>query len=193
MPLARLLVTGLLPVLLLVPACSDDGDDPAAGTTATASSPAATGTPDAALAQGLVTKGLEAVEAGDPDEAGRLFSSVLDLDPDNVFAHYNLGYLAQLDGEIAPALEHYTAALDAQPDFAPALYNLAILTEPVDLPAAVDLYRRVVASTGGDAGTYFRLGHALVELDQAGEGRDLVEQAIALDASLADAPVPTYS
>lgn len=191
MPLIRRSLLGLAVPLLLLTACS--GDEESSSTDAEPSQSASAAAPDdAEVVDALIARGLAKVESDEHPEARRLFTSVLDLDPGNVYAHYNLGYLAQLEGETASALMQYNAALEAQSDFAPALYNLAILTEPADLRAAVDLYRRVVDSNGGDAGTYFRLGHALISLGERDEGEQLVAQAVELDASLAGTSAPAY-
>lgn len=155
--------------------------------------PAPDATPPVSAADRLVATGLEQIEAGDLDTARDTFTAVLDLDPANAWAHYNLGYLAQGDADVATAVDEYHRALAADPELAPALYNLAILTEDADLEASVDLYRRVLEVKPEDAATHLRLGYALRHLGHEAEARELLARGIELDPALKDAPAPTYA
>lgn len=132
----------------------------------------------------LIEQGLARIASGDPDGAAESFESVLALDPPNVYAHYNLGYLAQQAGDTEGAIAAYSAALDSDDDFAPALYNLALLTEGADLRAAITLYRRELEVDPRDAAGRYRLGRALISIGQVTRGRAMVRRAVALDPSL---------
>ena len=141
----------------------------------------------------LVADGLSQLEAGELDEAGRTFEAVLLIEADNAYAHYNLGFIAQQRGDTGLAIERYNDAITSDPEMAPALYNLAILTEQADLEASVDLYRRVLATRPDDAATHMRLGFALRHLGRTAEGEKALAKGVQLDPSMADVTPPSYS
>ncbi|MCR1784596.1 tetratricopeptide repeat protein [Nocardioides carbamazepini] len=155
--------------------------------------PADTASSSASAADTLVATGLERISAGDLDGAREIFAAVLVLDPANAYAHYNLGFLAQDDGDVATAIDEYNQALTTDPEFAPALYNLALLTEQADLDTAVDLYRRVLDVKPDDAATHMRLGFALRHLGREDEAATLLAQGIELDPAMKDVPAPSYA
>lgn len=52
---------------------------------------------------------------------------MLDQDAGNVYAHYNLGVIAEAAGDTATAATEYDNALATDPAFAPALFNRGVL------------------------------------------------------------------
>jgi Tfp pilus assembly protein PilF len=154
------------------------------------STPAPTPTAGATqtVVDSLISTGLGQLSKNDTTGARKSFEAVIAIDADNVYANYDLGYIAQGAGQDAAAIDYYTTAIDADTTFAPALYNLAILTEPSDLSAAVDLYRRVIAVKPDDAATYARLGAALTKLGKTAEGEQMLAKAAELQASPSSSP-----
>ena len=72
--------------------------------------------------------GLQAEVQGDYATAQAKFEDLLKVDPSNKFANYNLGYIAQtVDKNNASAAKYYAAAIKTDPQYGPALYNLAII------------------------------------------------------------------
>lgn len=140
----------------------------------------------------LVSQGISQLDGGDTAAARTTFQNVLGLDPANPYAHYNLGYIAQLAGDATTAMSEYDAALATDPAFGSALYNKAILTEPTDLDAAVGLYRQAVAVQPDLAAAHMRLGFALLHLGQKSEGEKELGEGIQLDPSMKDVEPPTY-
>ena len=83
------------------------------------------------------------LEELDPARSADAYQVALDLDPENVDAHVNLGRLLQGDGQLDLARGHYQKALDRVPDHQLALYNLGTLFDEFDeFDAAVEYYRR---------------------------------------------------
>lgn len=184
--LATALTALALAGTVLLGGCGGGEDDSAAERPAAATS-------TAAATDTLIATGLDRIAAGDVDGARKAFGGVLALDPENAYAHYNLGYLAQDDGDVAGAIEEYNEALTSDPEFAPALYNLALLTESADLATAVDLYRRVLEVKPDDAATHMRLGFALHHLGRKDEAATLLAKGIELDPAMKDVPAPSYA
>lgn len=177
----RLAVAALVGAILLgATACSGDHE---------------TGRPTAGAAtrvDRLVERGLDELAAGSTDAARTTFERVLDADPDNAYAHYNLGLIAQRAGDADAAMREYDAALAARPDMGPALYNKGMLTEPDDLSAAVRLYRRAVAADPDLASAHMRLGFALLHLGSTADGEKELATGVRLDPSMADVQAPAY-
>lgn len=171
--------------VFMVTACSgggsDEGPSSARGSSA---SPSAADT--------LVRTGLKQLDQGDDVTAKATFENVLALDPDNVYAHYNLGLLAQRAGDDARAIQSYDAALEADPSFSSALYNKGILLEGDDLKASVELYRRTVAAEPDLAAAHMRLGFALLQLGETAEAEEHLAEGVKLDPSMADVKAPSY-
>jgi len=179
-PLLRA-VALLLGASLLVAGCSED--EPAAKETPALSAEAI---------QTLVETGAMQLASGEREAAHATFTSVVEIDPDNVLAHYNLGLIAQEESDLDGAIEEYEAALAADPAYGPALYNKAILLEKSDLKEAVALYERAVEAQPDFAPTHMRLGFALVHLGRTKEGEDHLAKGLALDPSMKDVAAPDY-
>lgn len=129
--------------------------------------------------------GLKAQLEGKTNDAIRDYQLVLQKDPHNKFAYYNLGLIDQLAGRNDAAELKYRTALQTDPDFAPALYNLAILRTGPAPEEAVALYRHVIALRPGDPSAHLNLGYLLISLKQVAEGKAELDRAVALNPALA--------
>jgi len=171
---AAIAVVGVV-VLAIVFLGGSDGKKgtPAAGTGATSSSSA------------LVRKALAEVSTKDYAQAKTDLQQVIKIDPQNKFAYYNLGYIAQTQGDEAGAEGQYKLALAIDAKFEPALYNLAILrTKAKDANGAIVLYRQAVAADSKDASAHFNLGLLLRQTGHTSEGNNEVQAAVAITPSL---------
>ncbi|HWB66836.1 MAG TPA: tetratricopeptide repeat protein [Mycobacteriales bacterium] len=138
------------------------------------------GTPASNLAAGL-----QAEHAGNQTVARELFEKVLAADPSNVYAHFDLGVIEQQANNTQAALADYGAALTANPNFVPALYNEATIYSSSDPSLAITVYQKVRRLQPSASDAALNLG--LLEA-QAGQlkaaARDLTD-AVRLDPSLA--------
>jgi Tfp pilus assembly protein PilF len=140
----------------------------------------------AAQVTAAVNSALAELRQGELDKAKESFEKVLDSDGANKFAHYNLGYIAQTQGDLGEAEQQYREAIKTDPKFVSALYNLAIVVTPNDTDEAIDLYRRAIKSNKNDANSHFNLGLLLRQQGKTAEGNSQIQQAVALNPALAD-------
>lgn len=169
---------------LVTSACSGDPSPSSAASSASTAS--------AASVESLVQTGLTQLGAGDAEQAGATFRTVLDQDAGNVYAHYNLGVIAEAAGDTATAATEYDNALATDPAFAPALFNRGVLHEPDDLDQAVRLYRRALAADPDLAAAHMRLGFALLHLGEPAEAEEHLAAGVRLDPAMAGAEAPAY-
>ncbi len=135
------------------------------------SSPAATAPSGGAdSASDLLSRGLQAHNAGKLDEATSLYYQTLAKDPKNKFAFFNLGEIAHRQNRLVAAESLYRLALEQDANMTQALYNLAIVRQAAnDLPEARDLYRKLVGIEPNNAAAHYNLGNVLRGLgDTAG-------------------------
>lgn len=134
-----------------------------------------------------VQRGLDALAAGDTGSAVHQFVSVLEADPDNELALYNLGHIAQTNRDLGSAEEYYRAVLDEDPRFEAALFNLALLREAAGgTQEAIELYREVLAVNANNAEAHMNLGLLLLAAERTGEASEEIRAAVQLDPSLVD-------
>ena len=108
--------------------------------------------------------GLSYSHLGRFDEAKRNFENGLKLDPQNNFSLFQLGYIAERQGDSKGAEAIFHRVLHSNPDFPDALLELANLRiEEKQFPEAVQLLRKYVQVSPTSATGYYRL--AMVERD----------------------------
>ena len=74
------------------------------------------------------------------------YRRAVELQPDHGYAHYNLAYLLQAQGDSAAAIEHYQIAAARLPDNAFVYYDWAWSLElSGDRAGAAALYRKAIA------------------------------------------------
>lgn len=116
------------------------------------------------------------LEDSSPLEARAAYHHALDLEPDHVTAHINLGRLLHGDGNLPSAEIHYRAAIDAEGDNGLAWYNLGVLLEDAQRPAdALRAYESAVRHQPDLADAHYNL--ALLYED-AGRQRDAVRHLL---------------
>jgi Flp pilus assembly protein TadD len=135
-------------------------------------------------AQALLQEGITADARGNLPLARSDFGAILSVDPANVDAYFDLGVVDQKAGLSGLAATEYQQAFFLNPRFAPALFNLAILTTPTSPSKAIALYRQILTIKPGDANTEFNLGILLVRAGQSVEGQAMLENAIHTSPSL---------
>lgn len=144
--------------------------------------------PDKRVTQAALDSGVEAHLKGDLETARSLYLTALEREPNNKFAHYNLGLLAQKAGDPAEAEARYGKAMSVDPFFLPAIYNLAVLKENLgENQRAAELYRRAIEVHPNHAAPHFRLGVLLgTKLSQPEEGGQEILKAALLDPRIAE-------
>lgn len=75
-----------------------------------------------------------------------------------VTAYFNLGVLAQTDKDTQTAILNYKKALIVDPTYAPALFNIAIASTPINPEAAMTYYGIILSANNKDANSLFNLG-----------------------------------
>lgn len=136
--------------------------------------------------QEAMQRGLAAHQEGDIDTAREEYQRVLEDDPGNVYANYNLGLVEHAEGNVDEAVRYYEAALEADPEFVRALFNLAIAVEAQgDNDRAASLYQNILQIRPNEATAHLNLGFLLHDkLGRQEEGRQHLRRAVELNRSL---------
>jgi tetratricopeptide (TPR) repeat protein len=103
--------------------------------------------------EALYGKALWEQEHDKLDEAIRDYTSILQLNPKNKNAHFNLGYLHYTYLKVYDqAIKHYSDAIAVDPKYAEAYYNRGLCYEAVgDIRAAAEDYSQALALRPGYA------------------------------------------
>jgi superkiller protein 3 len=148
------------------------------------------GSSQAQSANALVEAGLAAQRAGDTNQAFSDYKAAAAKDPNNVYAHYDLGFIYQKQGNTANAATEYRKALLINPKFGDALYNMGVLLAPTDPVSAIEFYKQDLAVNPNNASANFNLGVLLVKQGQSTQGDLYLAIGVRLNPALS-ADLPT--
>jgi tetratricopeptide (TPR) repeat protein len=132
----------------------------------------------------LLQTGIWQEKYHDSKGAARTYGRVLELDPHNKFAWYNLGAIAQRYGRRADARAAYDKALKIDPSFPSALFNEAILLTSSEPDRAIGLLKRALAVNPKAGTAHLLLGRILAKKNRDHDAADEFRRAVATDASL---------
>lgn len=136
-----------------------------------------------------LNRGLQAHADGRFDDAAAAYREVIQKDPQNKFAFYDLGLVEQIANRLDSAENNYRLALNVDPDYVPALYNLAILRTKVGATQeAIDLYRHVLKVHEEEPKSHYNLGLLLRSIGKTADGDAEIARARSLDPSLPPPP-----
>jgi tetratricopeptide (TPR) repeat protein len=98
------------------------------------------------------------IEMSSPPQAREVYQRLLQLDPDHVDAHVNLGRLLHEDGAPAAAEQHYRLALELDPEHDTAAFNLGVALEDLGrFRDAMEAYQRALELDPQNADAHFNL------------------------------------
>jgi tetratricopeptide (TPR) repeat protein len=167
-------------------------------TTASATSSASAKGAPASLTNGngssqvtsLLQTGLTQTGKKNWSAATTTFKKVLAINPTNVYADYDLGWIAQTRGNSSEAISYYTKCLAANAAYTPAMYNEAILLESAHPQQAIAMYQKIVRVDSKASSAYLRM--ALVQAEQgdtaAAKANDA--KAVSIDPALSKYKLP---
>jgi Tfp pilus assembly protein PilF len=136
-------------------------------------------------ANDAILAGLHAQGSGDLKTAADDYRQAIAHDPRNKVAYYDLGLVNQLEGSNDAAEQNYRAALQIDPNFVGALFNLALLRTPAAPSEAETLYRHVISLRPNDAGPHLNLAFLLRSLGRKDEAKAEFAKAVQLDPTMA--------
>ncbi|MFI1471463.1 tetratricopeptide repeat protein [Streptomyces wuyuanensis] len=135
-------------------------------------------------AHALLQAGHVQAQHKDFDGAEATFKRVLEMEPGNKLAWYNVGVVTARDGRPADALKAYDTALKIDPSFTSALFNQAVLLKASDPDRAIALLKRTVTINPKASTAHFQLGDTLARKGRDDQARDAYRRAVAVDPSL---------
>jgi tetratricopeptide (TPR) repeat protein len=139
----------------------------------------------------LVQVGIQEANQKDWLAATTTFLNVLEINPGNVYALYNLGVIDQANGKSTGAIGYYKSALAVSKQYTPAMYNEAILLERPDPQQALSLYQQIVHINPQASTAYLRMAFVQAELGDHSAAQVSYARAIAIDPSLGKYPLPS--
>jgi Glycosyltransferase family 87 len=132
----------------------------------------------------LVTAGISAQQAGDRADALVDYRAASRIDPNNAFAHFDMGIIFQEDGNAVDAESEYKQTLAIDPRFGAALYNMGVLLTASRPAEAISYYMRDVRVDPNNAKANLNLGLLLIKRGTTNQGRTYLRKAIHLDPKL---------
>jgi len=141
-------------------------------------------------AAALINTGIAQANAKQYQQAETTFRDVLVVSPNNKFAWYNLGLIAQVENQTSTALADYSKALSIDPKYTPAMYNKAILLERANLYSALALYQQITSINPKAATAYLRESFVYGRFGDKSKAKEARARALALDSSLSTLTAP---
>ena len=120
------------------------------------------------------------------------YEAILEIEPGNVLALYNLGQITQQRGDLEGAIGLYDRALQGDPSLASAAFNRAIALRDLGREEeAIAGFEAILAADPDSVGALFNLGNLYIAQGDPARGVALVNRATELDPSLrGDSPPP---
>ena len=143
---------------------------------------------DEARVASLLQAAGQAHQAGQPDRVHKILEEVLDLDPDNVSALYNLGILYRDRGDVFAAEKHLRRSMRVDPGHLDAHQGLADLLFSVKqlLPAA-RLYEQALELAPNRVPLLVNLARTRMMLKEAPETERLARRILSIDEQCREA------
>lgn len=125
-------------------------------------------------------------EFGSADNAKKLWTEILDAQPNYVYALQGLGDIATLSGELSEAVTYYRRAVIAQPTDLSRQFTLANgLISAGELDEAIEVLDGMIKLNPGDGLAFLRRGQALA---QKGDHQQANEAFLAASEALPENP-----
>jgi Flp pilus assembly protein TadD len=135
----------------------------------------------------VANRAFELIEKGQMAEAVQEWRKVVQLDPDDAKAHFDLAVALTGSDQEREAVDEYRKACDLDPHQAGWFAHLAAsLSQTGDLDGAVVNFRKSLALDPSNAGVEANLGAALFENGQTQEGYEHMRKAVDMAPDFAD-------
>ena len=122
------------------------------------------------------------------DEAINQFKKALEIEPDDLNAHYNLGNAWLAVGRIDEAIVQFKKALEIEPDDADTYYNLGVALVRIGRSdEAISCFQKVIAFKPDNVGAYNNLGLVLFTQGRFAEASKAYRRTLELKPDYADA------
>ena len=134
----------------------------------------------------LFAKAQAAEEDEDWDAAERLYSLVMNIDPEDTASAFNLANVLRAHHKLAEAEAAYRVAIEREPDFAEAWFNLAdLLDEQRRSSAALFCLERAIKADPDYANAVFNLALLLQRLERTGDAAKQWRRYLEIDQASA--------
>ena len=136
----------------------------------------------------LFQQGSAAQDAGKYSQAEAIWRRVLQIEPKNAYAYYNLGIALRNQGKLEQAIAAYKKAIQLNPNYANAYINLGVaLYYQKKLEQAIAAYKKAIQLNPKDADAYNNLGAALSDQGKLEQAIAAYKKAIQLNPNYANA------
>jgi tetratricopeptide (TPR) repeat protein len=155
-------LSAVIAAMFLVSSCADSPNSEPTETSSTEGVDVSENMENAQVAQ----------SAGDVESAVDEYDAVIESDPDNRVALFNLGLLRRAQGDFSGSIEAWTELIAANPDMTVARYQRAITFRASgDFEAAIADLRIVVDEEPSNKDALNQLGTLLIALGEEEEGQ----------------------
>jgi tetratricopeptide (TPR) repeat protein len=126
----------------------------------------------------LNEEAIKAFMADDQEESMRLFNRTLTLDPDNLSAHYYLGWMYKMQGKTDEGIAEFRKTIEIQPTHRSAYNHLGDLYLAKGmLDEAIEAFKKSTAFSLDAATAYYKLGVSYYQMGRHADAADAFFEA----------------